>query len=378
MKIAIDGRVLLHRPVGIANFLISALNRMMETKPSWDYYIFINRDINHHCLSKIKQVDKIKIIKSPMCIFPSISTLWYILKLPFLINKLKPDIFWAPANITTFGISRKIKVLLTVQDLVSKRHSNTMLLYERFLHNLLFSYSVYRADIIWSISKFTEMELLFFYPRAIEKRRVNGCSIEENVFSKNNYSPIVKQRFLEKSSLPNNKFLLFVGTIEPRKNLIFLINLMKNESLKNIDLVVVGANGWGGVKDIEKTLDDVSLRERVHFLNFISSEELIYLYNTAEALIMPSLYEGFGLPILEAMSCSCPVVTSQNSGMVEVVGNAGLTVNGWVEEEWIKSILLLLSERVQFSEKGLKRVLAFNWTVIINNVISAVIDEKKD
>jgi glycosyltransferase involved in cell wall biosynthesis len=159
------------------------------------------------------------------------------------------------------------------------------------------------------------------------------------------------------------RFILSVGTIEPRKNLPTLFEALKHLSLGEVKLVVVGLRGWYSHK-IFARLKGLGVDERVMFTGFVPDEDLPALYSLAEAFAYPSLYEGFGLPALEAMACGTPVVCSDSSSLPEVVGDSAIMVaprdvGGW--KEALERLLTSAELKGVLRERGLRRASRFTW-----------------
>ncbi|HEU0183920.1 MAG TPA: glycosyltransferase family 1 protein [Blastocatellia bacterium] len=161
-------------------------------------------------------------------------------------------------------------------------------------------------------------------------------------------------------------FLLYVGTIEPRKNLPTLIraydDLLRTTPLRP-QLVLAGGRGWL-CDGIYKLVEDLKLQDQVHFTGYVEDADLPALYSAAEAFIYPSLYEGFGLPPLEAMACGAPVITSDISSLPEVVGKAGLTHAPTDARALTEAMVKLLRDetaREHFRREGLKQAAKFSW-----------------
>ncbi len=161
--------------------------------------------------------------------------------------------------------------------------------------------------------------------------------------------------------------MLFVGTVEPRKNVPTLLSAFQqvlDHYHPEVDLVLAGSPGWL-TDEVYALANRLGLTGRVHFLGRVSDEELVWLYNGARLLVLPSFYEGFGLPPLEAMACGCPVVVSNVSSLPEVVGDAGLLVDPQDADALAVAIWRLLSDaalREEMVAKGLKRAACFSWT----------------
>lgn len=175
------------------------------------------------------------------------------------------------------------------------------------------------------------------------------------------------------SGLPSH-FILFVGTLEPRKNLTRLIEAFAQVRTKDpqLKLVVAGGKGWyyGEIFDRVQTL---SLAEAVIFPGFVPPEELPLWYNSAAAFIYPSTYEGFGLPLLEAMACGTPVVAANTSCLPEVVADAGLLVSPDDPDDMALALIHLLSDagrRAELSERGKARAQKYTWQATATATVS--------
>jgi len=153
--------------------------------------------------------------------------------------------------------------------------------------------------------------------------------------------------------------------LEKRKNIPTLIKAFYESKRRrtNHKLVIVGKKGWK-YDDIFETIDALNLKNEVIFTGYVPKEDLVKFYNTADLFVYPSVYEGFGLPPLEAMACGCPVITSNISSLPEVVGNAGITVNPYDVEELVEAMYRVLNDedlRKELSKKGLERSKLFSW-----------------
>jgi len=161
-------------------------------------------------------------------------------------------------------------------------------------------------------------------------------------------------------------FVLYVGTIEPRKNLRRLFEafaLLRRCGFGSYDLLLVGNRGWHDA-DVLASIERLGLRGAVRVLGYAPNDDLVALYNLAEALAFPSLYEGFGLPVVEAMACGTPVVTSPNGSLGEIVGQAAELVDPTQVEGIAAGLRRVLSDRQRHAElqaAGLRRAAEFSW-----------------
>ncbi len=180
----------------------------------------------------------------------------------------------------------------------------------------------------------------------------------------------------DKYNIPEGNYILSLSTIEPRKNIKFLIKsffkLLTENKLKDLYLELVGSRGWLFDDIINTTKLNSNLQEKVIFTGHIPDEELSAVYSGATFFVYPSLYEGFGLPPLEAMQCGIPVITSNTSSLPEVVGDAGIMIDPKDENALCQAMLYLLNDstlRQQLEEKSLERSQQFSWAKCANDTV---------
>jgi len=160
-------------------------------------------------------------------------------------------------------------------------------------------------------------------------------------------------------------FILYVGTLEPRKNIPSLLkafSILRERGYPH-KLVLIGGKGWK-YEEIFSTIDELKLENQIAIPGYVQDQDMVYFYNLADLFVYPSLYEGFGLPPLEAMSCGAPVITSSKSSLPEVVGDAALLVDPLDVDALavaIESVLANKELRTELSERGLKRAKFFSW-----------------
>ena len=158
-------------------------------------------------------------------------------------------------------------------------------------------------------------------------------------------------------------YLLHVGTIEPRKNHVFLVEVFEKLSSFDGELIIAGMKGWK-TEAIFKRIEDSPFRDRIRYIDYISDEDLPVLYAGAEAFVFPSLYEGFGFPPLEAMACGTLAVTSSAGSLKEVMGHGALVLDHFDAEEWaqeIDDILTNTARREAQTRAGVEHVRKFSW-----------------
>ena len=279
--------------------------------------------------------------------------------LPKLIYKKYPDAIIHYPD-TMAPIFSKNKVVITIHDLAFKTLKNEFTFKTRLWKNFITDLSVKKADKIIAITNFTKSEIEKYYPYAKDKTAViyNGF----NDFSK---EPINEKKLRNGfNEIISNPYILTVSTISPRKNIDGLIkafNLLKEQIPHN--LIIAGKNGWN-YEYVFRLVDELKLNDRVWFTGAVTDDELKLLYKNASLFVYPSYYEGFGLPPLEAMACSCPTLVSNVTSLPEVVGNEEMTFNPYDERNIGYKINNILSDndfRRNIINYGLKRASKFNW-----------------
>jgi glycosyltransferase involved in cell wall biosynthesis len=188
--------------------------------------------------------------------------------------------------------------------------------------------------------------------------------------------PIVRDGCRRRYALPE-RFLLHVGTIEPRKNLLRLLEafgILTTDPQFTLDLVLVGGKGWRDA-GIVRAIDDFPRRDRIVLTGRVPREDLPVLYSLADVFVFPSLHEGFGLPVLEAMACGAPVVTSTVSALPEVAGDAALLVEPESAEQIASAVGRLVGDQdlaEALRRRGLERAAAFPWDATARSVLEVL------
>lgn len=231
------------------------------------------------------------------------------------------DVFWGPAHRLPHCLPGNIARVVTIHDLVWKLAGDTMRPLSRLLERCQVPLAVRAADAVIVDSGSTAKAVMSEFGIDYDKLNVIhlGASLAKT-------EPLFAS--LQQFGI-NRPYFLFVGTIEPRKNLIRLLTAFSRlaQPVKdNALLVIAGDKGWGGV-NIDDVVYDLGLTKNVFLLGYVDESSLTCLYANAQFLVMPSLYEGFGLPLVEAMAHGIPVLTSNNSSMPEVAGDAGMLVD---------------------------------------------------
>jgi glycosyltransferase involved in cell wall biosynthesis len=285
--------------------------------------------------------------------------IWQQRILPLQAKKTGAAILHSPAMICPLACD--VPIVLTVLDAYIVRSPRSFSFWQRTMMNHLFPRCIERADRIIAISNFTKNEILDLYPHIPEEKIfVTWLGVHERF----RITPKEHKETIRRKYCLDKPFILSVSTIEPRKNLKTLIMAFARIKDKiDHDLVLIGAYGWNS-KDLYSMISDLKLNDRIRFPGYVDIEELPVIYNLADVFVYPSLYEGFGLPPLEAMACGCPVITSNVASLPEVVGDAAETLDPLDIEALefsIKKMLHDVDVRNKFIEKGLQNIKHFTW-----------------
>jgi glycosyltransferase involved in cell wall biosynthesis len=370
MKVAVDLRSLHSSQFsGVEHYTVNVLERLLQQDKENSYTLFYNGfkrqgfENFHYINSKFKQT------RYPNRLLNLSLKLFGRPKFEQMFGNL--DVLFLP-NLNLFAVDSRAKVILTVHDLSPVLKPELYNIKSRLWHWLLnMRYAVQRADSIIAVSEFTKHTLVESLKVPEQKIHVISLGVDHNLFN-----PRKKQADLRdvrnRFSLPG-EFLFFVGTIEPRKNLLGLIQafeMVKTEA----HLVIAGKLGWK-YSHILEAIERSPKRRRIHLLGYVSETDKALMIKLARAVIWPTLFEGFGLPALEALAVGTPLVTSQVTSLPEVVGDSALLVNPYSTTDIAGAIDQIVSSeslREQLISKGLERAQQFNWDKTAEQILGVI------
>ncbi|MGQ9887085.1 MAG: glycosyltransferase family 4 protein [Aggregatilineales bacterium] len=289
--------------------------------------------------------------------------IWHRLQLPLSIEVFTGSVaLYHATDFVLPPIRKRTKTLLTVHDLSFVRVPETAPPRLKAYLDTVVPLSAQRADHILADSEATRQDLIDLYRLPPEKITVLLSGVDER-FKPMDTDTIVQVR--DKYGISDVDFLLSVGTVQPRKNYVRLIQALGvlRKRGHDLHLVVVGGKGW--LQDpIYEAMDKFSLQPYTHFVGFADDADLPALYSAARCFVLPSLYEGFGLPVLEAMACGAPVVTSSVSSLPEVAGDAALLADPLDVSSIADTVERVLTDndlRDNLVRAGLARAAEFTW-----------------
>lgn len=312
-KIAIDARVTIGNKAGKGWYVYQLLDALGQIDKKNQYYLYAHHDF--YLPPRLGPNFRKVIIPLPFVI-------WHVGALiSMLIQGI--DLLFAPSSyiIPSIAIFRKPRVILVIHDLVAflfpKRHDIKATAVEKSTLQAAISNAVH----IICVSENTKNDLRRIFKVLPEKISVIPEAARQNFHPTGGKK--LCQKILRKYNLPNN-YLLFVGTLEPRKNLPRLIeaySMLSAKLRKDLHLVIVGGKGWL-FKEIFAKVQEYGLEDHIHFPGYVQDEDLPAILSNARIFIYPSLYEGFGLPILEGFACEVPIICSDTPALQEVANNA--------------------------------------------------------
>lgn len=379
MNIGIDINSLLSSSrTGVAEYTFELLNALFSIDKKNQYYLFSNsfrKNIDDEMWNQ-KNVHFIH-TRVPNKLFhlflqltgkPTLDTLLvkkYEKKNTVKIGHL--DVFFSP-NIGFTSLSKRCKRVLTVHDLSFEIFPHCFSLKMRLWHKILRPQKqCERANSILVPSHNTKNDLVDMYSIDTNKIHVLPLGLS-NIFSSfetldENYKEKHSTLLKEKYNLPN-KFIFFLGTLEPRKNIETVVEafeiFQKTKEGEGVHLVIAGAAGWKNAK-LQKMIQKNSL---IHSIGYILAEEKPFLYRASKLFLYPSLYEGFGLPVLEAMASGVPVITSNRSSLPEITNGAAYLIDPRNVQELVTGMQRLLGAdalRKTYIQKGLEQSKHFSW-----------------
>lgn len=375
MKIAVNTRLLLKDKLdGIGRFSAESLRLITQNHPEHQFLFIFDRPFDDSFIfsSNIEPI----VINLPTR-HPFLWKIWFDLLLPPKLKKHNPDLFFSPDG--WLSLKTNTPSLPVIHDLNFEHYPEHLPPSYRKYYRKYFPQFARKAVRIATVSEFSKRDLVNEYELQAEKIDVvhNGPNP--------NFKPVgseMKKKIQHEFS-GGKPFLLFVSTIHPRKNIVNLLKAFEefcNKSELDFCLILAGHKMWW-TTEMENTLNNMKHKTNVVFTGRVSEEKLNQLMGTAEAFVYPSLFEGFGIPVLEAMQAGTPVITSESTSMPEVGGKAALYVNPDSPESIANQMLKITGNehlRSELIEKGKIQASRFSWEKTADKLwesITKAIDE---
>lgn len=341
-----------YRRAGIHGYIYQLLDHLPSVAPDWQYSVFVGAgEPPVHPQFKIRR-SRLKTEK------PLNRILWEQLAQPFQLGGL--DLVHEMAFAAPLIMPRPFVV--TVYDLTFMRYPERLSRMRRLYLRLFTGVSCRRAQRVLAISQSTADDLINLLQIPAEKIDLAIPGIEPR------FKPLPVEEveaFRNFNHLPK-RFLLFVGTLEPRKNIPILLQAYAGlpEALRReVHLVLAGGKGWM-MDDLPTLLKQYGITETVHLPGYVADSALVLWYNAADAFVYPSVFEGWGLPLTEAMACGKPIITSNVSSLPEAAGEAGVTLSPQDVDGWREALRRCIEDetwRREHGAMGLERAKKFTW-----------------
>jgi glycosyltransferase involved in cell wall biosynthesis len=264
-------------------------------------------------------------------------------------------------------------VITIIHDVSFKVFPRLIRFFDRLLLSIFIPPSLRRADKIIGVSRFTKEEIERCYAVPEEKLEWVHNAVSEEILERK-FTPEEEKSVRERYGLPEN-FILYLGTKQPRKNIPLLIRAFSDLSklFPEIKLVLAGGRGYNSDPEIDKEIGKLDLKKNIIFTGFVSEEDKACLFHLAKIFCFPSLYEGFGIPILEAFAIGTPVIASRIPPHMEIAGNSALLFNPQDQSTLFNNLRKLLEspeETQELRRRGWKNVKGFSWEKTAEETLS--------
>ncbi len=343
-----------YRGAGINWYIYNLLRYLPQVARRYRYTAFLSERRFSPEPPLSVYLTRLPTVRAPVRIF------WEQVIQPLALRKAKVDLLHAMAFVSP--LLQPCPTVVTVYDLSFLRFPESFRPLNRFYLRRFTTWSVRRARRVIAISESTRQDVIRWLGKPSEQVDVVPCGVDERFYPRD---AATVETFRREKGLPP-RFILFLGTLEPRKNVVSLLEayarlVASGESCPA--LIVAGAKGWF-YEEVFAAVERLDLADRVGFPGYIPEEEKPLWYNAAEFFVYPSLFEGFGLPPLEAMACGAPVIVCDTSSLPEVVGEAGIRVPPGDVTALAEAMAAMLCDsvgRADCRERGLARAARFSW-----------------
>lgn len=366
-RIGFDARYVSDRYHGIGRYAFRLLEALAEAAPQRTFVVFRGRaPETRFDWDRLSGRDNVIVTAGPWPLYwPQEQLQW-----PWLLRRLRVNCFHSPYVVAP--LLAGAPVIITVHDLIFDRYPAYMpQAHARPYYRLLMTLSARKAARVVAVSEATAADLHRFYDIASAKVTVAGEAADPTMRRLDDQDAL---RRLRRAYDLQRPFLLVVGARRPHKNLARLVKAFARVSpdLPH-DLVFVGNADERFSDDARETTRQLGLNGRVRFVGWVPEADLPGLYTLADAVAVPSLIEGFGLPALEAMACGAPLLAHNDSSLPEVVGQGGLLVDATDTEELAAGLRRLLQDdalRRRLAAAGRERAESFSWTAVARQFLS--------
>jgi len=373
MRIAVNTRLLLKGKLeGIGWYTHETLKRIVTEHPQHEFIFFFDRPYDP---SFVFAENVTPVVFGPPARHPVLFYIWYEMRIPYMLRKYNADVFLSPDGL--MSLSTKVSTCIVMHDLAFEHYPHHLSL---AIRNYLKKFSpqfAQKAKRIVTVSEFSKKDIAEKYHVSLDKIDVsyNGAH--------NAYQPLEweEKEAVKKEYADGCEYFVFAGALHPRKNVVNLLKAFvafKKRQRSNMKLVIVGRLAWK-YEAVEELKNNMPFKEDVKWVGYLNVKKLCKVIGAAYALVYASLFEGFGIPILEAQQCHVPAIISNTSSMPEVGGDAALTVDPQNVEDIAHKMEQLYKDenlRKQLAEAAKEQSKKFNWertaSVLWDNILQCV------
>jgi glycosyltransferase involved in cell wall biosynthesis len=347
----------IHRMIrGAGRFTKNLLRALSDLDDKNEYILFLRKDNAGYYSIKKNNFTNVVTNLTQNTRFRRVLKEQYLL--PRMAKKYNIDVFWSPSNISPRTLP--CISLATIHDLKHFVIPEEFPFLERNYYRYFMKNTARSANLLFTVSESSGRDIMKYLGVSPERIVVVPNGLDSDILDEEG----VPFESLKRIHGINRKYVLFVGRLLKCKNVPRMLRAFnKCKEAADYDFVFLGQPG-NGLHEIEHTIQQNNLKNRVHHIKWATTEQLVSFYKYASALFYASLYEGFGFPLIEAMACGVPIITSNLSSMPEVAGNAALLVDPKNEEEMAEALGKVLKDdsiRKKLIDNGYERVKKFSW-----------------
>jgi glycosyltransferase involved in cell wall biosynthesis len=372
MRIGIDARTILNPEqgdaIGTGHYTYQLIRHLLNVDKENEYVLFFDFRVREKDIKKFSKPN-VKIRFYPFSDYKKYLPGIYneILGVATL-NKEKLDVLHSPSHMSRIPTGYSGKTVVTINDLTALKIPEVLPKVARARSSALLNLMTSKADKIIAVSNSIKKDIVENFKHTEEKIEVVYSGFDKRLFAE--YGNTDKEKILNKYEI-KDKYILFLGTLEPAKNIVRLLeafkifknNLKKEKIHCDYKLVLAGKRGWLA-NEYKQIAKDLGINKSVVFTGYVIGDELVPLFQNSEFFVLPSLYEGFGSTILEAFATGTPVMASNVSSIPEIAGDAAILVNPIDILEIAENMMKLAKDenlRNMLREKGKKQLEKFNW-----------------
>lgn len=377
MRIAINTRFLISGKLeGIGIYTQEIIKRTVRLMPEHDFYFLFDRPYSDEFIF----ADNVTpLIVSPPARHPFLWYWWFEHAVPKIVEKYNIDLFFSPDGFCS--LNTKIAQIITVHDLGFEHFSNHVpLLVEKYYRHFSPKYCA-KAQKILTVSAFTKQDIIRNYQ--IDEKKID---VLYNGFEKDQWSivngPMENLSTIDNRLSSKQAYFIFIGAVHPRKNVLNLLKAFeefKSKYNQSHQLLIIGRKAWLN-SELEAFYAQMTFREDVIWIEKTERNELLHVLQNAFALVYPSWFEGFGIPLLEAMHLGVPIITSNTSAMPEIAGNAAILVDPGKVNEIADAMNTLISDSIlrnKLIENGFTRAKLFDWNASAKKLVNLIREFEK-